>query len=58
VLVDVEAYLEGLKTLRKLAPSPAHIIPGHDPKVLDLYPAAKPGLDGIVRVDLEPLTKG
>ena len=54
VLVDVDDYLEGLKTLRKLAPSLGHIIPGHDPKVLDLYPAAKPGLDGIVRVDVEP----
>ena len=32
-----------------------HIIPGHDPAVLDRYPPAKPGLEGwVVRLDVEP----
>jgi len=34
--------------IRKLAPSPDHIIPGHDPLVLDRYPAASPELAGLV----------
>ena len=54
VLVDVGDYLEGLETVRRLASSPRHIIPGHDPKVLVQYPAARPGLDDVVRLDVEP----
>jgi hypothetical protein len=47
--------VEGYATLRKLASSPDHVIPGHDPLVLARYPAAKPGLDGwAVRLDVEP----
>ncbi len=34
--------------IRKLAPSPEHIIPGHDPLVLERYPAARPDLAGTV----------
>jgi hypothetical protein len=41
--------------MRKLASAPNAIIPGHDPLVLQRYPAAKPGLEGIaVRLDAEP----
>jgi glyoxylase-like metal-dependent hydrolase (beta-lactamase superfamily II) len=54
VLADVGEYLEGLQTVRRLASSADHIIPGHDPLVLTRYPAAKPGLDDVVRVDLAP----
>jgi glyoxylase-like metal-dependent hydrolase (beta-lactamase superfamily II) len=54
VLADVGDYLEGLNTVRKLASSLDHIIPGHDPQVLTDYPAVQPGLEGVVRVDLEP----
>ena len=40
----------------QLADSPAHIVPGHDPRVLEEYPAAKPGLeDWIVRLDTQPV---
>jgi hypothetical protein len=47
--------LEGHATLRRLASSPQHIIPGHDPLVLKRYPAARSGLEGVVvRVDVEP----
>jgi glyoxylase-like metal-dependent hydrolase (beta-lactamase superfamily II) len=55
VVVDVLAYLEALRTLARLAPSPDHIIPGHDPLVIDRYPA-EPGCEDIVRVDLPPLS--
>jgi glyoxylase-like metal-dependent hydrolase (beta-lactamase superfamily II) len=47
--------LEGYATLGRLATSPAHIVPGHDPAVLDRYPPAGPGLDGwVVRLDADP----
>jgi hypothetical protein len=47
--------LEGYNTLYRLAESPNHIVPGHDPLVMEYYPAAKPELEGIaVRLDLEP----
>jgi glyoxylase-like metal-dependent hydrolase (beta-lactamase superfamily II) len=47
--------LEGYKTIQKLATSRQHIVPGHDPEVLKIYPAAKPGLeDWVARLDVEP----
>jgi hypothetical protein len=50
-----EATLEGYATMRKLASAPNAIIPGHDPLVLRRYPAARPGLEGIVvRLDAAP----
>jgi hypothetical protein len=54
---NVGEVLEGYRTLRKLASSPNHIVPGHDPLVLKRYPAAKPGLEGTaVRLDVEPIS--
>ncbi len=56
IVADVPAVLEGYGTLRRLASSPAHVIPGHDPLVLDRYPAAAQGLEGIaVRLDADPI---
>jgi glyoxylase-like metal-dependent hydrolase (beta-lactamase superfamily II) len=47
--------LEGFRRLRILAPSDAHIVPGHDPAVLARYPAPSPDLEGIVvRLDVAP----
>jgi glyoxylase-like metal-dependent hydrolase (beta-lactamase superfamily II) len=47
----VEAY----DVLRAHAPTPHHIVPGHDPLVLARYPALSPALEGIVcRLDVEP----
>lgn len=55
VLYNVEEVLEGYKTLRRLADSPNHIIPGHDPLVLSRYQPARDGLeDWVVRLDVEP----
>lgn len=52
---NVGDMLEGFATVKLLASSPAHVIPGHDPLVLRRYPAPKPELDGIaVRLDVEP----
>jgi len=54
IVVDVPAYLAGLRRLRELGPSLGHIIPGHDPLVLQRFPPV-PGAADIVRVDLPPL---
>lgn len=47
--------IEGYDKLRRLADSPQHIIPGHDPLVLARYPAPSQALQGIVaRLDVMP----
>jgi len=47
--------LESHRKLRALAPDNAHIVPGHDPDVLQRYPAPRPELEGIVaRLDVAP----
>lgn len=38
---------DAFDTVRALADSPEHIIPGHDPLVMERYPPAGPGLEGI-----------
>ena len=46
--------LESFDRLKALAQTPQHIIPGHDPLVMQRYPAV-PGLEGVaVRLDVEP----
>jgi glyoxylase-like metal-dependent hydrolase (beta-lactamase superfamily II) len=55
ITYSVGDTLEGYKTLLKLASSRQHMVPGHDPTVMDIYPAAKPNLENwIVRLDVEP----
>ena len=55
IVYNVAEMLEGFDLLYRLADSPAHIIPGHDPLVMQRYPAAKSGLEGIaVRLDFPP----
>lgn len=55
ITYDIAEVLEGYATLQRLATSPRHVVPGHDPLVLTRYPAAKPGLEGwIARLDAEP----
>ena len=51
----VGGMLDGFDRLRALAPSPQHIIPGHDPLVMQRYPAV-PGLEGIaVQLHAQPI---
>jgi glyoxylase-like metal-dependent hydrolase (beta-lactamase superfamily II) len=54
IVENVAAYLDAFATIEALADSPQHVIPGHDPKVLSLYPAASAGIVDAVRVDLDP----
>jgi glyoxylase-like metal-dependent hydrolase (beta-lactamase superfamily II) len=47
--------LESYQKVRAIAASSDHIVPGHDPLVMRLYPAPRADLDGIVvRLDLPP----
>jgi glyoxylase-like metal-dependent hydrolase (beta-lactamase superfamily II) len=55
IYYSVEGVLEGYQTINRLADSENHIVPGHDPKVLERYPAARAGLeDWVVRLDADP----
>jgi glyoxylase-like metal-dependent hydrolase (beta-lactamase superfamily II) len=55
IVYNVGDVFDGYRRLRELAPSPSHIIPGHDPEVMARYRAPKPELQGIiVRLDEEP----
>lgn len=55
-ILDLSRVLEGYDTLRRLADSPRHIIPGHDPLVMARYPAVSKELEGIaVRLDVMPI---
>ena len=56
-LENMFLMLEGYRKLRALAPTDAHIVPGHDPAVLKRYPPPSPELEGIVaRLDVPPTT--
>lgn len=48
--------LEGYRKLYRLADSPRHVIPGHDPLVLQRYPAVEPRFEGVgVSLHADPL---
>jgi glyoxylase-like metal-dependent hydrolase (beta-lactamase superfamily II) len=55
LVYSVGDVLQGYRKLKSLAASPAHVVPGHDPLVMERYPSAGPDLDGIaVRLDVPP----
>ncbi|MCW2098827.1 UNVERIFIED_ORG: glyoxylase-like metal-dependent hydrolase (beta-lactamase superfamily II) [Pseudomonas psychrophila] len=39
MMVDVDDMLDAYATVEALADGPSHIIPGHDPKVLEVFPS-------------------
>lgn len=56
VLYNLGDMLGGFDTVRALADSPAHVIPGHDPLVMERFPAPSATSQGIVAcLDAEPL---
>lgn len=55
VVDNVAEMLAGYDRMRALATSPRHIIPGHDPLVLTRYPQHREGLEGVVRLDADPI---
>lgn len=49
--------IAGYRRMRELASSPEHLVPGHDPLVMERYPA-EAGHEGLaVRLDLAPLAR-
>ena len=48
IVYSVADMVAGYARLRALAESPQHIIPGHDPKVMERYPAPRRDLEGVV----------
>jgi glyoxylase-like metal-dependent hydrolase (beta-lactamase superfamily II) len=55
LVLNLGDMLDGYRTMSNLAASEDHIIPGHDPEVMRLYPAVTPALAGIaVRLDADP----
>jgi glyoxylase-like metal-dependent hydrolase (beta-lactamase superfamily II) len=54
-VVSQTDMLDGYRTLRRLADSIDHIIPGHDPLVMKKYPAVTTAAKGLaVRLDVKP----
>jgi glyoxylase-like metal-dependent hydrolase (beta-lactamase superfamily II) len=52
IVYNVGDMVEGWRKARSLADSDAHVIPGHDPMVMDRYPAPSKALEGlVVRLD-------
>lgn len=57
VVFNIGDMMAGYDTVRRLADSEDHIVPGHDPRVLRIYPAAADDTEGwIARLDLPPIT--
>ena len=55
IVADVMQMVDGWRKLDELADAPQHVIPGHDPLVMQRYRASAPALDGIaVRLDAQP----
>lgn len=55
VVHNVADMLAGHDTVYRLAASPDHVIPGHDPLVMRFYQAPTPALEGsVVRLDQAP----
>jgi glyoxylase-like metal-dependent hydrolase (beta-lactamase superfamily II) len=53
--VDISAMLDSFRKVERLADSRRHIVPGHDPLVMQRYAAPSPALRGIaVRLDDDP----
>ena len=48
IVYDVGAMINGWRRVRELADSAEHVIPGHDPAVIERYPAPEKNLAGIV----------
>ena len=54
IVYSAADMVQGYATMRDLAASPKHIIPGHDPMVMERYPLAKSGQEDVICLDVEP----
>ncbi|MEK9722674.1 MAG: N-acyl homoserine lactonase family protein [Rhodospirillaceae bacterium] len=55
---SIFGMLEGFRKLNKLAGSPDLVVPGHDPLVMQRYPAMSPETEGVVCLLHEPPNVG
>jgi len=56
IVFDIGEMIDGWQRMRTFVDDPIHIIPGHDPGVMQWYRAPDPSLEGIVvRLDDEPV---
>lgn len=56
ILYNLGELLEGYRTLYKLASSDRHVIPGHDPLVIERYPAPSEATrDWVAKLDVDPV---
>lgn len=52
IVADITEMIEGWERLRQLASAERHIVPGHDPVVMQRYRSPRPDLQGVaVRLD-------
>ena len=55
IVADVTEMVDGWRRLVELASAPRHVVPGHDPLVMQQYRSPSPALEGIaVRLDDTP----
>ena len=55
IVYHVGEMIAGWAKLKRLAETPQHVVPGHDPLVMQRYPSPKKDLDGVVvRLDVAP----
>lgn len=47
IVTDLPEMYGAFDLVNSLADSPAHVVPGHDPLVMERHPAAKEGLEGV-----------
>jgi hypothetical protein len=47
IVTDLARMYGAFDLVRSLADSPAHVVPGHDPLVMERFPAASKGLEGV-----------
>lgn len=52
IVAEVTQMVDGWRRIKELAASPRHIIPGHDPAVMEVYSAPSSEMEGVlVRLD-------
>ncbi len=55
IVFSIGDMVQGFRRLKELADDPRFVVPGHDPLVMQRYPVAGAGLEGVaVRLDVEP----
>jgi glyoxylase-like metal-dependent hydrolase (beta-lactamase superfamily II) len=55
----LDDMIQAFRKVERLADSPDHIIPGHDPLVMQIYPAPTAAMEGVVvRLDVAPKPAG